>query len=317
MERIGILLDDVYRLHDAGAGHPERPSRLQAITAALESTSLLQSVRRIMPEPISDADLFRLHSPDYVHRIERACATMQPIIDEPDCGIGVESYRVARLAAGGVIGAARSIMEGGIRRAFCAVRPPGHHAERAHAMGFCLFGNVALAAAYLRDVHDLRRIAIIDWDVHHGNGTQHLLEGDPCTLFVSLHGDPRQLYPGTGFETETGTGDGEGFTLNVPLAAGTDDAIYESAFRTRVLPRLREFKPEFVLISSGFDAHAEDPLGNLSLSDHAFSWLTDQVIEIADEFAGGRVLSVLEGGYNLAVLRRCIPDHVSRLEGTT
>lgn len=316
MERIGILLDDVFREHHCGPGHPERPPRLDAVVAGLESAALLQGVARIAPTLLDDAALHRLHPAEYVDRVRAACEARRPVLDEPDCGICPESYRVARLAAGGVVDAARRIARGEFRRAFCAVRPPGHHAERDRAMGFCLLGNVALAAAALRDELGFERIAIIDWDVHHGNGTQHLLEVDPHTFFVSLHGHPATLYPGSGFEEETGIGAGAGFTLNLPLLPGTGDAEYRTVFEKHAMARLDAFKPQFVIVSAGFDAHLEDPLGNLALTDETFRWLTRQVIQLANVHAQGRLLSVLEGGYNLGVMKRCVAEHVEELQRT-
>jgi acetoin utilization deacetylase AcuC-like enzyme len=234
-------------------------------------------------------------------------------MDDPDCPICEESSEIAFLVAGGVCNAARAIARGEIARAFCAVRPPGHHAERERAMGFCLLNNVALAAETLRAEFAMERILILDWDVHHGNGTQHVFESDSGVLFISLHGHPDTLYPGTGYADEVGIGAGRGFTLNLPFMPGAGDAEFRDAFLERVLPAADAFSPQFVIVSAGFDAHADDPLGNLRLQDDTYMFMCGEVLELARRCAGGRVLSVLEGGYNLAVLRRCVAQHVQML----
>lgn len=315
MGEFGLLFDPRFGRHDPGAAHPERPARMLAVEEGLREAGVLNDagIVRIEPALITPDEMAWVHTQAYVERLEQACRSGAPYIDTPDSGICGESFQIARFAAGGVLSAARLIARGDLTRAFCAVRPPGHHAERAFSMGFCLLGNVALAAEALKREFGLSRIAIIDFDVHHGNGTQHIFEGDAAVLFVSLHGHPQYLYPGTGFADETGTGEGAGLTLNVPLMPGTADVDYRVAFERDVLPRVQQFAPQFVLISAGFDAHAVDPIGNLSLGDETFAWLTDQIVAIADRSAGGRVLSVLEGGYDLGVLRRCVARHVARL----
>jgi acetoin utilization deacetylase AcuC-like enzyme len=311
MTPVGIVLDERYRRHQAGPGHPERPARLEAIESGLAEAGLLASCPRIEPRPIDPELVERVHTGEYLQRLRQACQEDRPFIDTPDSGICAESYRIAELAAGGVVEATRRIGTGEIKRAFCAVRPPGHHAEADRSMGFCLLNNVVIATHVLRAEFGLERVLILDWDVHHGNGTQHLFETEPAVLYVSLHGHPDTLYPGTGYESETGRGAGEGFTINVPLLPGTDDAAYREAFEARVIPPIDRFAPELILMSAGFDAHADDPVGNLRLSDEAFAWMTRTVVQLADRHADGRILSVLEGGYDLDVLRRCVTEHVS------
>ncbi len=315
MAAIGILLDERFKRHSTGHGHPERPERLDAIREGLEEAGLLTRCTRIEPTPIAEAHLQRVHSRDYLIRLDAACRQAYPYIDVPDSAIGPESYDIARLAAGGTVKAARMIAGGELQRAFCAVRPPGHHAERDRSMGFCLFNNIALAAFTLKDEFQVDRILILDWDVHHCNGTQHTFDADPSVLVISLHGHPNYLYPGTGFEEETGLDRGHGYTMNIPMMPGSNDEDYQRAFRERIVPAVGRFAPQFVLLSVGFDAHRDDPLGNIALSDDAFAWMTDKALELADTHAAGRVLSVLEGGYNLAVLKRCVTDHVRRLAG--
>jgi acetoin utilization deacetylase AcuC-like enzyme len=217
------------------------------------------------------------------------------------------------LAAGGVVNAADAVARGEAGRAFCAVRPPGHHAERSNAMGFCFFNNVAIAAEYLRHQHGIERIAILDWDVHHGNGTQHYFEADPNVFFCSIHQHPDTLYPGTGYAEERGTGAGMGATLNVPMAPGSGDEEYRRAFETTILPALDRFRPEFLLISAGFDAHRADPLGHIKLSTEMFGWMTLHAMELARRHCGGRIVSVLEGGYDLTALADSVQAHLEVL----
>lgn len=309
----GLLIDDRFRRHDTGPFHPESPDRLVAIQRGLETGGWIDRCRKIEPIPAARKALERIHTHEYLDRLEAAGASGVRCIDDPECPIGPQSVEIAKLAAGGVIEAAGQIARGELTHAFCAVRPPGHHAEADRAAGFCLLNNVALAAAELRDAYGFERIAIVDWDVHHGNGTQHVFDSDPRVLFVSLHGDPRFLYPGTGYPHERGHGAGKGFTVNVSLPMGCDDAAYQRAFEQNAVRALRSFEPQIVLVSAGFDAHKDDPLGRLALTDSMYDWLTAYVVAIADEFAQGRVLSVLEGGYNLDVLKRCVPLHVARL----
>jgi acetoin utilization deacetylase AcuC-like enzyme len=204
-------------------------------------------------------------------------------------------------------------MDGDVRRAFAAVRPPGHHAEPDAAMGFCLFSNVAIAARYLQQQHGLSRIGIVDFDVHHGNGTQAAFEDDPSVLFISLHQDPRTCYPGSGHGYEAGCGHGEGFTLNIPMTPGADDDDYLAAFDTKVLPVLDAFRPEALLISAGFDAHHADPLAQIQLSEECYERMTRLLVGVAETHCGGRVISALEGGYNLRALGRSVVRHLIAL----
>ncbi len=309
----GLLWDGQFMEHRTGAGHPERPRRLEAIRDGLEERGLFERLVRIEPTPVDREALLHLHTPEYLARLEQACHDGRPYIDAPDSAIGAKSFEVARLAAGGILEAVRRIGRGELRRAFCAVRPPGHHAEADRSMGFCLLANAALAADTYRREFGARRILILDWDVHHGNGTQHLFEADPQVYFISLHGHPDTLYPGTGYAHERGIGAGEGYTLNLPMLPGANDDDYRRAFEEQVLPAARRFRPELLIISAGFDAHFADPLAALSVSDDGFAWMSAQAIALANECCDGRVLSVLEGGYDLAVLRRCVAEHVAGL----
>ena len=234
----------------------------------------------------------------------------------PDTDLSQESFDIALLAAGGLVQAVDAVMSGTVDNAFCAVRPPGHHAERSVAMGFCLINNVAVAARHLIEDHRLERVLILDWDVHHGNGTQHSFEDDPKVLYISIHGHPGILYPGTGYEHERGHGAGEGFTLNIPIVPPGGDGVWRKAFDEKVLPKIDWYKPQFVLVSAGFDAHKLDPLGPLELETQSYGWMTDCLIDMAKLHCGGKLVSVLEGGYHLQALADSVCLHVERLMNT-
>jgi len=313
MARTGLVQDERFQLHQTGSGHPERPARLQAIESALASHGLADACLPIDATPVELARVRAVHDESYLKRLGEACAQGRPFIDVPDSAIGPESFEIARLATGGVLNAVDAVMAGRCDNAFCAIRPPGHHAERHMSLGFCLFANVAIAAQHLLDHYELARILVVDWDVHHGNGTQHIFEEDPRVLFISLHGHPGVVYPGTGYESERGRGPGEGFTINLPMLPPSSDAEWQRAFDDSVLPAADGFKPEFVLISAGFDAHERDPLAPLELTTDVFGWMTDRLVESAARHAKGRLVSVLEGGYDLDALADCAELHLERL----
>ncbi len=313
MGKTGLLLDQRYERHDTGPQHPESPRRLAAIRKAIEEVTVDPRIEAIEPQPILPAGLLRIHSRDYVTRVDAACRQGLPFIDVPDSAICPDSYEIALLAAGGTTQAIDAVMSGDLANAFCAVRPPGHHAERSQSMGFCLFNNVALAAERLLRYHELERVLVLDWDVHHGNGTQHSFEHLREVLFISLHGHPDVLYPGTGFENETGTGDGEGYTLNIPFMPGTTGDEYRRAFNEQILPAIDDYRPQFILISAGFDAHRLDPLAPLCLETSDYEWMTQTVIEAATRHCQGRLTSVLEGGYHLDALSESVTTHLALL----
>jgi len=315
MTRFGLLHDGRFKRHDTGNGHAEAAWRLDEIGKGIEDSGVRATASVIEPVPIPLSLLAARHHPEYIRRLESACRQGYPVIDVPDSAICPDSYEIALLAAGGTAAAARLIGSGELDRAFCAVRPPGHHAEYDHSMGFCMFNNVALAADVLRGGYGIEKVLILDFDVHHGNGTQHAFYADPSVLYISLHGDPEYLYPGTGFPEEIGHGEGRGATLNLPFLPGATDEDYREALETRVVPAVRSFRPDVILLSTGFDAHRDDPLGILSLSDEMFAEVARYVLDFSDRYANGRVLSVLEGGYNPGVLRRCTAEHVRLLAG--
>jgi acetoin utilization deacetylase AcuC-like enzyme len=313
MRRTGYVYDERYLRHDPGTWHPERPDRLKAIQKNLQESGITDLVTAIPPYENPLEWVERLHDPDYVRRFKEACAKGSNILEVPDCGICPESYDIALLAVGGVLAAADAVMEGKVDNAFCAVRPPGHHAERSRAMGFCFFNNIAIGAVYLLEKFGLERVAIVDWDVHHGNGTQHLFEAEPRVFFLSLHEDPQYCYPGTGYRGETGKGPGQGFTLNLPFPPRSEDGDYLEALKKEALPRLLEFAPQFLMISAGFDAHQNDPLAHINLSRDAYRQMGRILLDLAGQTAAGRLITVLEGGYNLEVLEECTEDHVRLL----
>jgi acetoin utilization deacetylase AcuC-like enzyme len=308
MKRFGLILDPVFEEHETGPGHPERPARLAAVRKTIEAESLDRDTVRLPLEAADDPLLELAHSPAHIRRVRHACESGESSLDSMDTAICSSSDRIARLAAGSLTALCRQVACGELARGFAAVRPPGHHAERDMAMGFCLFNNVAIAARYLREHEDVPRVLIVDWDVHHGNGTQHILEQDPSIFFFSLHQWP--LYPGTGDAAERGRGAGLGATLNRPLAPGAGDDEFLGALRDVMLPAAEEFRPDFVLVSAGFDAHSADPLANLQVSTAAFAEATRIVRDLADRLAGGRLVSTLEGGYDLPALAESVVEHL-------
>lgn len=309
----GFVYDPAYLDHDAGVGHPERPDRLTAVMQFLQRQSWFSGFERLTPHPAARDWIEAVHAQRYVDRVEAACRRGLPYLDVFDVGICADSYEVAKLAVGGVLTLADAVVNRTIDNGFALVRPPGHHAEHDLALGFCLFNNIAIVARYLQRQHGLEKIAILDWDVHHGNGTQHSFEEDPSVLYISLHQYP--FYPGTGSRSETGKGKGQGATLNCPMSAGAGDEEYREAFTAQILPKLHVFQPQAVLISAGFDAHAADPLAQINLSTAFYGWMTARMMEIADRYAEGKLVSMLEGGYSLDALPRCVGAHLAVLAG--
>ncbi len=293
-----LLLDDArFDLHAPVAYHPERPERLVAARAAAAALEPKVAWQRVPAREATADEIARVHDAAYTTQLE-ALRGQESYLD-PDTYVVPGSVAAARLAAGGVISLVDALLEGRATRGLALVRPPGHHARPGQAMGFCLLNNVAIAAAHAR-ARGISRVAVIDWDVHHGNGTQEMFYSDPAVLYASTHQYP--FYPGSGAVNEIGEGDGRGATVNVPLSAGGGDAIYRGAFERVLLPVLDEFAPELVLISAGFDPAERDPLAQMDVSDDAFGWMARALGAIADKHAKGRALLVLEGGYDLPSL---------------
>ncbi len=312
--KTGFIIRDAFLEHRTGEGFPERPERLRAIVRRFEERGLLRELASIGPKADPTEWIAKIHSAEYIERVRKACGALGERIgtlDSGDVPISSGSWKAAVAAVGAVLDAVDAVMAGEVRNCFCAVRPPGHHALMDKAMGFCIFGNVAIAARYLREKHRLARVLIVDWDVHHGNGTQAAFESDPSVFYFSTHRSP--YYPGTGAESERGTGAGAGTKLNVPLAAGSGDAEIERAWIEKLEPAAAAFNPEFVLVSAGFDAHRGDPLGGLEVTAEGYARLTRRVKAIAERSCGGRLVSVLEGGYDLEGLADATEAHVRAL----
>jgi acetoin utilization deacetylase AcuC-like enzyme len=307
---VGFAWHDRCLLHDNGPGHPERPQRLTAIRDRLERSGLLARLLPITPEPAPLEALARVHDEAYVEALRRVCAHA-PVRLDPDTGVSEGSWAAALLSAGGGIAAVDAVMPRRARSAFVCTRPPGHHAERDRAMGFCLFDNIAVAARHAQDRHGVERVAIVDWDVHHGNGTQHIFEEDDTVLYISTHQWP--FYPGTGARGERGRGRGLGTTINLPLPAGSGDAEYERLFETEVIPAIERFEPGLLLISAGFDAHERDPLAGMALTTGGYGRLTTRLRDAARTLCDGRIVSLLEGGYDLDALAASVEAHLRAL----
>jgi acetoin utilization deacetylase AcuC-like enzyme len=294
--------------HDPGLGHPESPDRLRAVIRALERREFASLLREEAPAAPREA-IERVHAPGYVERLFALNPREGERIPlDPDTVIGEGSLEAALRAAGGAMHAVDCVMAGHARAAFAAIRPPGHHAERAAAMGFCLFNNAAIAASHARHHHRLQRIAIVDFDVHHGNGTENFVKNDPDLFYASTHQWP--CYPGTGALEERGR---FGNVVNFPLSPGADGEDFRLAWEGVILPRLEAFAPELLIVSAGFDAHFADPLAELRVRESDFGWLTERLVEVADRHAGGRIVSLLEGGYNLEALAASAAEHVRAL----
>ncbi len=313
---VGWVFDRRFYDHQTGDVHPERPERLAVIVDALKEAGLLQRMQPIRFGLATAEQLALVHDPAYVDVVRMMCDEGFTAIGSSDTNVCLQSYDVAALAVGGVLAVCDAVVSGEVRRAFCAVRPPGHHAEADRAMGFCLFNNVAAAAEHLVRRHGLSRVAVVDFDVHHGNGTQHIFQSRRDVLYISLHERPGSLeFPGTGEADETGLGEGKGYTLNVPLSLGSGEAEYRSAIGRQVLPALDAFSPEFLLLSAGFDALAGDTISHVGLEPESFGPITDALVRAAEQHAGGRLVSVLEGGYDLCNLGRAVAAHVEALFG--
>ena len=304
----------IYEKHDTGFGHPETPERYRVVIDELKKDQALwNTLVELTPEKAPQGIVQATHTKEHFKRVENAFADGVYSLDS-DTVISMQSFDASLFAAGGAITAVDAVMQGDAKNAFVAVRPPGHHATAERAMGFCIFNNVAVAARYAQNKYkEIERVAIIDWDVHHGNGTQGIFYSDPSVFFFSMHQYP--WYPGTGSRGETGQGRGLGATLNIPLKAFTSAQEQTRVFEAATGDMAAEIKPDLIFISAGFDAHLTDPLGQLKLEDPDFVSMTKTVMQWADEVCGGRIVSCLEGGYNLETLGSTVRTHVAALAG--
>lgn len=309
MNRTGFLFSEKFMDHQTGK-HPECPERLKAIKTAVDSSKISGKLIFVDPEKATQEDISLIHSRDYIKSVQISCKHGDRFLDA-DTMICSKSYDTAVLAVGGVLKVLNLIQEGSLNNGFCAVRPPGHHAEYNRAMGFCLFNNAAIAARFAINNLGLKKIFIIDWDVHHGNGTQNAFYSDSNIFYSSLHQYP--FYPGSGNSTEIGRGKGEKFTLNFPLTRSADDETYISILKKQLIPELIKYKPDLIIISAGFDAHEGDHISSMNVTADGFYQMTRMVCESAELVCKGKVLSILEGGYNLKALGESIVLHLQAL----
>jgi acetoin utilization deacetylase AcuC-like enzyme len=302
MVRSAVVVDAEYLKHEPGEFHPERPERIRALLDLAEKLDN-QSFEILPPEAASRSDIESCHGADYVKLVESTSKTNHYALDG-DTITSRDSFGVGLLAVGGFLRLIDSIAAGESKNGFALVRPPGHHALKNRAMGFCLFNTIAIGAQHLKRTYDVKRVMIMDWDVHHGNGTQDSFYEDPSVLFISTHQFP--YYPGTGAVNEVGVNAGEGYTLNIPLPAGCGDAEYMRVFYDVVVPAAKKFEPEWILVSAGFDPHRRDPLGGMEVTETGFAEMARLLLQLADEYTGGKIAFLLEGGYDLSALNNSV-----------
>ena len=313
MKKTGFLYDEAYLLHDTGSYHPETSERLTSIYSGIKEAGLLSRLILLKGKPAEMKWIETVHDISYIRRFEELCFSGKKMLDYPDNQMCTFTYETALLAVGGILNAASLVMKGDLDNVFCAVRPPGHHAEKNKAMGFCYFNNVAIAAKYIQQEWGIKKVMIVDFDVHHGNGTQHIFEQDPTVFYYSIHQHPSFAYPGTGREFEYGTGEGYGFTKNSLALPGWGDEDYKRLIENDLLPAFERFEPEIVITSTGFDAHVDDDMSDIKISTEGFSWIMKKTFDMAEKYAKGGLTSVLEGGYSLARLPELAKNHVEIL----
>tara|TARA_B100000686_G_scaffold94653_1_gene101084 strand:- start:793 stop:1740 length:948 start_codon:yes stop_codon:yes gene_type:complete len=309
VNKTGYISDPFYLKHE-NEPHPENPGRLTAIQSKIESSKFYNNLTLIQPRKATVEDIVRIHDKGYIESVEQSCQNGIRNLDA-DTVICPDSYQAALLSAGAGLEALDKILDGAIDNAFCAVRPPGHHAEQNRAMGFCLFNNVGVVARYAQTVKQLGKVFIFDWDVHHGNGTQHSFYKDSSIFYSSIHQYP--FYPGTGGIDETGSGNGLGLNLNLPMRAYSGDSDYFSAIENKLVPAIQKYNPDLIIISAGFDAHENDPLAQVGLSTECYGKMTQQILEVSKDVCQGRILSMLEGGYDYSALGDSVQLHIETL----
>ncbi len=304
-----FLYDDLFLEHKTG-NHPENSGRLVSITRRVKDSDINDQLEYLPITPAKDEDILRIHTKEYIARAKKTIEDGTGYFDCMDSVVSEKSLEAAYLAAGSGVLAADQIVSGKHKTAFCCVRPPGHHAEANESMGFCIFNNIAITARYLQAKHEIKKVVIFDWDVHHGNGTEHSFYDDDSVLYISTHQYPH--YPGTGAREDIGSGKGVGYNLNIPMNAGTGDQEYLEVMGKEVLPAIKKFAPDFILISAGFDANHDDQLSSIRLSPEIFGTLTEQILSVSDS-AEGRIISFLEGGYDYDSLSKSVVNHIKKL----
>lgn len=304
-----FVFSNIYDRHRVGFHHPESSERIYAALKGVEDV-FGDDTAKLMLEPysITESDLLMCHTERYINIVKSDVMGNRGVLSTGDTDISAESFKVALVAVGGVFRAIDTVMNSATKRVFCIVRPPGHHAESDRGMGFCIFNNVALGARYAQKKYGIKHVLIVDWDVHHGNGTQEIFYADPTVLYYSTHLWPS--YPGTGRVNERGIGAGLGFTINRPLSYGAGGDEILKSMELELFPAVEKFKPDLIMISAGFDSRKEDPLGGLECTDEDFARFTKKLVAMSDRFANSRIISVLEGGYNLSGLRKAVRAHV-------
>ncbi|WP_419661481.1 histone deacetylase family protein [Desulfosarcina variabilis str. Montpellier] len=314
MTHTGVVWDPVYLEHVTDAGHPDHPRRLRRLYDCLQVPSMADRFITVTPQAADDQEILLIHSPAYLNKVKATVGKGGAALsaDTLTCD---RSFHVAAMAAGGVIKAIGQVLDGTLANALVLCRPPGHHAERTRAMGFCIFNNVAIGAMVARKIMGLARVMVVDWDLHHGNGTQHAFERDPNVFFFSSHQFPH--YPNTGHATETGLGPGEGTTMNVPLMKGCGDGEFIAIYQRLFMPVVRAFKPELILVSAGLDIHADDPLGAMNVNPAGFAGLTRLMLDLAREICRGRVVFCLEGGYDADAMASGVLAMIDEMTGCT
>ena len=311
---IALVTDPRYLDHDtADSLHPEIPARLEAILKRLESSPLAPYLKKITPGKAEMNRVLAVHDEDYLSSFEGTCISGREFFGHPDNRLGYDSYEIALLAAGGCLSGIDIIENGESELVFCCIRPPGHHAERAQALGFCFLNNIAIAARYWKDVYGKKRILIIDWDAHHGNGIQAIFDQDPDVFYISIHEHPTFSFPGTGYANETGTGPGEGATLNIPLPPGSGDEAVLNALKGPAGEAVKEFRPEAIIVAAGFDAHVMDDMSGLAYTTKLYGYLGTFMAFWAERYCTGKVLSILEGGYHLEALPVSVEAYLAGL----